>query len=267
MANKNPMENKILWIFLHPPRTGGGTLLNTLLKRVPKDEIISTSLVRYKLDSEKFDPKKVRFMIGHATYYGIHKLIPEKTPRYFIFLRDPAERIVSHYNAKMIHEKNLIPFGIWYKNQIKNEMVHVLDLKFKGSESTTIHTPRIFIPLIKKLNYKSFYFIQSIAFNLFGLTKRNKKTDFKKLENAKKLLDLCWFVSIIENSDEDIPFLLNKMGIKKAKWEKETLSKKVLILNDKLREKIYKENPLDVQLYKYALKVREEKLKLIKKSK
>lgn len=260
------MKDNSLWIFLHPPRTGGGTLLNTLLKRVPKEEILSTSLVRYNLDSAKFDKKKIRFMIGHATYYGIHKLVPEKTPRYFIFLRDPAERIVSHYNAKMIKETRLIPFNEWYKNQIKNEMVHVIDLKFKGSESTTINTPRIFIPLLKKLNYKSFYMLQSILFKILGLTKSNKNNDLKKLENAKKLLDFCWFVGIIEKSDEDIPFLLKEMGIKNAKWEKETLSKKVLILNEELRQKIYRENPLDLELYNYALKLRESKIKSLKKS-
>jgi len=160
----------------------------------------------------------------------------------------------------MIHEKNLIPFGIWYKNQIKNEMVHVLDLKFKGSESTTIHTPRIFIPLIKKLNYKSFYFIQSIAFNLFGLTKRNKKTDFKKLENAKKLLDLCWFVGILEKSEEDFKFLFDAIGLKNIKWKKsDDPYKEPQKINDELRQKIYKENPLDLKLYQYALKLNKEK--------
>lgn len=247
------MDKKKLWIFLHPPRTGGGTLLNILLLKVPKDEILSTSVIRYQKNPEKFDSKKIRFIIGHATYYGIHNLVPDKKPRYFIFLRDPAERIVSHYNAKMMKEKEPIPFDDWYKNQIKNEMVHVLDLKYRGSASTRIHTPNIFVPLLRKLNYRTTYLIQSIFFNVFGL---NKKNDPKKLENAKKLLDVCWFVGIIENSDKDIPFLLKEMGLKEAKWEKETLSKKILILDDVLRKKIYEENPLDWELYNYALKLR-----------
>src|SRR3989344_1488880 len=251
MANKNPMENKVLWIFLHPPRTGGGTLFNTLLKRVPKDEILSTSRLRYKLDTEKFDKNKIKFMVGHATYYGIHKIVPNKEPRYFIFLRDPAERIVSDYNLKMINEETPMPFGVWYKNQIKNEMTHVLDLKFKGSESTRIHTPKVFMPLIRKMNYKTFYFVQSIIFKIFRLDKSDKERDRKKLENAKKLLDLCWFIVIIEKSDHDIPFLLNKMGIKKVKLEKETLKKKVLIPDEKLKQQIYHDNPEDLELYRY----------------
>ena len=255
------MDNKTLWIYLHPPRTGGITLLNTLLNRIPKDEILSTSLVRYNLDPGKFDPGKLKLITGHATYYGIHKISPNKEPRYFIFLRDPAERLVSHYNAKMIDEKNPIPFDEWYKNQIKNEMVHFLNLKYKGSGSSRLHTPKILLPFIRKLNYKTTYLIQTIIFNLLGL---NRKNDSKKLENAKKLLDLCWFVGIIENSDEDIPFLFNAMGIKNAKWKKVTLSKKLIQVNDKLRKKIYDENPLDVELYKYALDLnRKQKLNKI----
>lgn len=247
------MDKKTVWIFLHPPRTGGGTLLNTLLVRVPKEEILSTSVIRYQKDPEKFDPKKIRFIIGHATYYGIHNLVPDKTPKYFIFLRDPAERLVSHYNVKMMKEQNPIPFDKWYKNQIRNEMVHVLDLKYKGSASTRIHTPNIFVPLLRKLSYKTTYMIQSVVFNILRL---NKRDDYGKLENAKKLLDACWFVGIIENSDKDIPYLLKEMGLKEAKWEKESLSKKILILDDKLRKKIYEENPLDWELYNYALKLR-----------
>ncbi len=250
------MDNKTLWIFLHPPRTGGGTILNTLLKRVPDNQIFSTSLVRYNLKPKQLDKNKVRFIIGHATYYGIHKLVPNRTPRYFIFLRDPAERIVSHYNAKMLHEKKLIPFNQWYKNQIKNEMVHFLNLKYKGSGSSRIPVPDFLLPLIRKLSYKATYIIQTIIFNLLGL---NNKNDSKKLENAKKLLDLCWFVGVIENSDEDVPFLFNAMGIKNAKWEKVTLSKKIIKVDDKLRKRIYKDHALDVEIYNYALKLNKGK--------
>ena len=258
------MYDEILWVFLHPPRTGGNTIIETLLKKFPREEIFMASLVRYDLDNVKFNPDKVRFMLGHATYYGIHKLVPDRKPRYFLILRDPAERIISHYNAKMQKEAKKIPFDQWYKNQIKNEIVHVLDLKFKGSPSTRIHTPKIFMPIVKRLNYKTFYFIQSVIFNILGLNKPNREGDTKKLENAKKLLDLCWFVAITEKSKADFKFLLESMGVKNPKWVDDGVSKKIVKYDENLKQKIYKENLLDVELYKYALKVREEKLKQIK---
>ncbi len=257
------MDDNILWILLHPPRTAGNTIIETILKNVPREEVFMTSLARYGLDTEKFNKDKVRFMLGHATYYGIHKLVPQRVPRYFILLRDPAERLVSHYNMKMQDEEKKIPFDKWYKNQIKNEMVNFLDLKFKGSESSRMRVPKFLLPLIQKVNYKKIYFAQTVAFNLLNL---NKKNDTKKLENAKKLLDLCWFVGITEKSNEDFKFILNSMGLKDIQYIDDGKSKKVVKVDNKLRKKIYKENPLDIELYKYALSLREKKLREIKKS-
>ncbi len=254
------MKSNDLWIFLHPPRTGGNTIIETIIKEYPKEEIYLPSVTRYQKNPETFNPNKVRFMLGHATYYGMHKLVPNKNPKYFVVLRDPAERLISHYNAKMQNEQNKIPFDKWYKNQIKNEMVHVLDLKYNGSPSTRINTPNMFMPLIRKLNYKTTYSLQTAYFKIKGL---NKKNDVKKLENAKKLLDACWYVAITEKSDKDFPFLLKSMGVKNTKYVNDGESKKILVLDDKLRQKIYQENPLDWELYNYALDLREKKLNQI----
>ena len=260
-------DNAILWIFLHPPRTGGNTIIETILKKFPREEIFMTSLKRYDLDTEKFDKNKVRFMLGHATYYGIHNLVPDKQPKYFVILRAPVDRLVSHYNFKMQEEKKKIPFDEWYKNQIKNEMVHFLSLKFNGSESSRIPTPRILMPIIKRLNYKSVYFIQTIFFKILRLNKPNKREGLKKLEDAKKLLDLCWFVGVAEKSKEDFKFILTSIGIKNPQWINDGVSKKIIKINEKLRQKIYNENPLDVELYNYAIKLREKKLAEIKNTK
>src|SRR3972149_560950 len=105
------MSKELLWIFFHVPRTGGNTISEALVKMRPKEEILLTSKVRYH--PEKIDYSKLRFIFGHATYYGIHKKVPNKEPRYFTFLRDPAERQISHYNIKMQYEKDIISFEEW----------------------------------------------------------------------------------------------------------------------------------------------------------
>ena len=115
--------------------------------------------------------------------------------------------------------------------------------------------------IIRKFSYKTNYFIQNIVSSILGIRKGGER---KKLENAKKLLNLCWFVGIAENSREDFGFLFKEMGLKKEKLEDVNASKKILELNDKLRKKIYDENPLDVELYQYALDLRDKKKKLIK---
>jgi len=274
------MDNNNLWIFLHPPRTGGNTIIETLLKKFPREEIFLPSVSRYQKSTKNIDSSKIRFILGHAAYYGIHKMVPNKEPKYFVILRDPVDRIISHYNAKMQNEKNKISFDEWYKNQIKNEMVHFLDLKYKGSESSRINIPKIFSPLIriipfanksvyegyknselsislnKKISYNKIYSLQTLLFKILGLTQSSNKNNYKKFENAKKLLDLCWFVGITEKSNQDFRFLLKAIGVQNPKWMDDGVSKKIIKIDNKLRKKIYEENPLDVELYNYALNLR-----------
>lgn len=258
------MKDNFLWIFIHPIRSGGGTILEYLRERVPEDEVSFTSEIRYNFsNAKKLNRDKVRFMLGHATYYGIHKLVPNKEPRYFIFLRDPAESVVSYYNAKMQELKEKIPFDVWYKNQVKDDLVNFLDLKYRGSESSRIHTPKIFVPILRKLNYKTFYFLQTLVSKFL---KTSRKNQLNKLENAKKLLDACWFIRILGlDEDADFRLLINAMGFKDSTWEKKTGTKNTLKVTPEIREKIYKENPMDVELYNYAVKLRKEKLSEIKK--
>jgi hypothetical protein len=250
------MGDNIVWVYIHPTRTGGQTILNTLEREIPPEQILSTSVRRYQKHPEKFDKNKIKFIVGHATYYGIHNLVPNKIPKYFVFLRDPAERMVSYYNAKMLETKEIIPFEGWYKDQMKNDTIHFLDLKYKGYASSRTPVPSIFMPIIRRLNYKSFFFLQTLALKFM---KKDKKTELKKLEYAKKLLDKCEFVGIIDNSDVDVPYLFALFGLKNKKWEKTTLSKKILKLDEELREKIYKDNPLDVELYRYALELNKKR--------
>jgi len=261
------MEDNILWIFIHPIRSGGNTLIEFIRVHAPKETIFMASNFRYgQKNFLPFDSKKTRFALGHATYYGMHKLSPKKESRYFTFLRDPAKRVISYYNAKMQETGKRIPFEKWYKGQMKNDLVHFLDLKYRGEASTRTPAPKIFMPIIKRLNYNVFFFLQTIVLKFMN---KSKKEEMKKLENAKKLLDLCWFVGIVENSKEDFKFLFRAMGFKNPKWndDRESISKKILKLDDELRKKIYKENPLDFEIYQYALKVRKEKLEQIKKQK
>ena len=255
------MKNNILWVFIHPIRSGGNTLIEFIKEKVPKEEYLLASVVRYQKNPEEINKDKIRFLLGHATYYGMHNLVPGKQPRYFIIVRDPAERVVDYYNAKMEMVDKKIPFDVWYKNQMKNDLVNFLDLKYSGSESTRVHTPKFFMPVIRRLNYKAFYFLQTLALKILKIKKEDER---KKLENAKKLLELCWFVGVLEKSKEDFGFILKQMRFKNPKWGNDAAVKiKTIEINDKIRQKIYEENKLDVELYKYALELRKKKIKEI----
>ena len=250
-----------LWIFLHIPRTGGNTISEVLIKKFP-EQVLLTSKIRYQKKPSKINKPKIRFILGHATYFGLHKSYPDKIPRYFTFIRDPAERIVSQYNQRMHEMKKEISFDEWHKNQVKNEMVHFLDLKFKGAESSSINTPRFFIPFLRGVNHKIIYTIYSLIFKLLGL---HKKNDFQKLKNAKKVLDSCYFIGLTKG-DDDYYKVLDLMGAKEKKLVMQGRPpKRVLMINENLREKIYKEHPLDLELYKYGLGLRNLRLNSLKR--
>ena len=248
------MENNDLWIFLHAPRTGGSTIIKYLTEAAPPGGVMMPSNLRYGEGKKNFDKSKVMFILGHATYWGMHKEFPGKNPKYFTFIRDPAERIVSYYNEKFkdYPEDKIVPFDKWYESQPKNEMVRFFNLKLQGSASSHIKVPKFltFLVRIIKGKYGAFNFLHS------SFRKISRQVSKEDLENAKNLLDRCDFVGIIENAKEDSKFLFDMIGIKCPEWERSSTYKKKLVTpTDEIRKKVYKDNPLDYELYNYALEL------------
>jgi len=273
-------KDNIVYIFLHLQRTGGTTVNGQIYKHLkPEEEFIHVGspwlteeqrkeIIPFEQRSLE-ERKKARVISGHGAYYGIHKLVPGKTIRYFTFVRDPAERVVSYYNGVYWGRTKKIPsFLEWYNVRRKNEMVHFYNSKFKGLKETA-PTPSFLLRLNEKVpgGEKRVFWLKSIfkKFNYFKL----KNKAYEELENAKKLLDLCWFVGEL-TQDQDIAFIFKSIGIPCEKWERYALSgdtktkqinplqrkiKKRFILDDETRKLIYKENPFDFKLYKYALEL------------
>lgn len=88
-------------IFLHVPKCGGTTLTNVLSQNFPQERCfhLSNSIAgsREKLASKpESERAKLKLIAGHLSY-GWHELLPGKS-KYFTFIRDPIDRIVSQYN-------------------------------------------------------------------------------------------------------------------------------------------------------------------------
>jgi len=74
------------------------------------------------------------------------------------------------------------------------------------------------------------------------------------------LLDNCWFVGLTERTDIIYPWLINVLG--GVDLEKNSnVNKRVYELTEGDREVIYSLNPLDVDLYSYAVRLFDEKYK------
>ena len=86
-------------LFLHIPRTGGSTLLRLLDRQYGGEAVLKahdavSADVVARLHAER--PARTRVIAGHF-YYGVHSRLAASC-RYMTFLRDPVERVVSHYH-------------------------------------------------------------------------------------------------------------------------------------------------------------------------
>ncbi|GAI20235.1 unnamed protein product, partial [marine sediment metagenome] len=154
MIKRNTGINKKkepLYIFLHVMKTGGTTIREHIVENFRKEEYLFLYLNKYPFLREKKDIKhyissltkkrrdKLKIIFGHRSYYGLHELFPDREVRYIAFLRNPIDRIISHYNFqrenlnKKVNLKRsrevilingkILPFGRrWFKqNEVFSE--------------------------------------------------------------------------------------------------------------------------------------------------
>jgi hypothetical protein len=91
-------ESLPLLVFLHIPKTAGSTLIDIIRRQHPPETILMEHQPTFDermqaLPRERID--QLRVMMGHL-WFGVHASVPRPVT-YSTFLRDPVERIVSHY--------------------------------------------------------------------------------------------------------------------------------------------------------------------------
>jgi Sulfotransferase family len=91
-------DNSPIDIFLHIPKTAGTTLVRILHRQYAKPGYVSikagTSFENAKLQVVR-EEERFRLVYGHVPF-GIHDAL-NRPVRYFTLVRDPVERVLSHY--------------------------------------------------------------------------------------------------------------------------------------------------------------------------
>jgi hypothetical protein len=192
--------------------------------------------------------KSIRYLYGHLTYYGIHDLF-DREPRYFIFLRHPVSRTLSHYNYlvskrpdrlkyfKIMEPKDnrILPFEEWLTMDIppaSNHMSWFLSRRIEGDWMSDYHS---------------------------HLATRGD------LENAEELLSRMYFVGLTETK-YDLDFIYYKLKIKRI-LQNQNVSKSQHIFPldpEILKNLILSRNKLDQELYDHAICLRKAKIATIK---
>jgi hypothetical protein len=227
--------------FLHNPKTAGGSLINLIRDNYDRMEIYSIhsnvlSDIKVELEKLTEERKKIlKLVYGHIEF-GVHDFFPGQQVRYFMFLRDPVKRIISHYNfAKsrpdhylhdIIHKNNMsledyVSSGIGL--ELNNGQVRLITAQFDPKK----------IPAIAEYGTNDTHLLD------------------EAVANIEKYFD---FIGIQEHFDESISYLSNMYGWKKKKELKINLGDYSNIsVSPKEIAVIEKYNILDIQLYQYGI--------------
>jgi hypothetical protein len=237
------MNNKIF--FIHIPKCGGTTLESILYKNYSKEKIYSVdenfkyrqNIIRYRAlpsnEKEKFE-----IVSGHMGY-GLHNYLEKKEEAsYITMLRNPFDRICSHYYFVLRQPKH-----------------YLYDAVVRGKMSIDEYVQS---KLSSELNNGQTRLLSSD--NGFDLDFKLKKTlDRNDLRRAKThLKNNFLFVGIMENFDLSLIILKHLLDLKSIYYYKKNVNKKndyKQFISNETFKLIEENNSLDLELYNFATEI------------
>lgn len=262
--------NNPIYIHCHIPKTAGATLNLNICHSLRKYRALATgscfrdhyfnchtkkyeffdgtkeSFQRYVNSLSPQQKKKIVYLYGHDSYYGIHKSFLSE-PRYFAFFRDPVKRAFSFYNFHITYLNNLAqhklfgklwtPQHYWYE-ALFSEVFYEKGKRKSFEEWASLLCENKY-PFIKTMN--------NFLIDL-GYTHQTK-------EGLEVNLDKFFFVGLTETFAEDSLFLYDQLGVNYFFSEKNDSTSVVTpaSVGVKVIKKLEKLLEADIDLYQRAL--------------
>jgi len=237
--------------FLHIPKTAG-TSLNFYIESLFRQEEVCPA--QYMTDIEiasKAFLSKYKYFRGHFSY-DIYKYLPEK-PIYITMLRDPVERVVSHFEYWKTHSKS------WSANHINSDLAN----KYEDQRKAVAHDLLYFVsgdhPRVKWLANLQTWKIASGSIDVDPASPN-------LLELAKEHLQEFAFFGITEYFSVSLVQLSHILGfaISDSSKRLNVNARRPAVKNipAKTLDAIMEHNQLDMELYRFALKAFKDKLVL-----
>lgn len=226
-------------IFVHIPKTGGRTVEAMLQRQYPTERTYDIygygSSISEAVEGLKNLPKKgkqqIKLIKGHYQF-GLHRILPQQCT-YITLLRDPIDRVISHYYYILTHHTHPL-----------HEVVNSRNLSLKDYVLNGIST---------ELDNGQTRLISGMEhLHEFG------RCDTDMLDAAKTNLQEHFAVAgLVERFDESLVLMKLELGWKNVYYDRRNVAnrrpQKIEIPSDTLTA-MRMFNELDLELYRYAEK-------------
>jgi hypothetical protein len=232
------MSNKSIPILIHIPKTGGTTIRTLLTMNYTKESMFLVSdggvvAINKILSKNVKNIEKFKIISGHFPY-GAHYHLNMKNPRYFVFLRNPVERMFSDIN----HVRR-VPEHLFY-----NEL--------GGGD--------LELDQVLELAKKHYYYNDTMTHYISGLY-FTRRADMSDLHRA---IDNLWkseLVGVSDRFEESQLMMAKKLGWKNIIGEKLNVANKKQLIDDALKKSANEVLTYDNSLYAVAQDIVEKNIK------
>ena len=228
--------NPYLYLYHHVPKSAGSTLIHHLDATLSPDESINLDVKLERKDDVRAHvlqahPRldRLRSVHGHRVFFGLHQIV-DREPRYYTFLRNPVDRVVSLYNFFADHPA-------------RRELMH------PGGELVPIQE---FIETFSAHNVSVRFLYAAMEGEMSPGYAIEHPSD-RHVAVASTFLDQCWFVGFVEDFDHDVACIAAAMGVAPPTVRRNASRPHFRIEDDPgVEKRILELNLPDVELYDYA---------------
>ena len=226
-------------IFMHIPKTAGSTILSVIAKqysaestfRIYGKDIENCKEILTDLQEERKD--KIKCLIGHIPF-GLHKYLPQETAIYLTMLRDPVDRVLSHYYYVLRSP------GHYFHKELVSKNISLEEYVMENKLSELNNGQVRLLSGIESVD--SVYGHGPVTESVFETAKHNLEVYFNG-------------VGLCENFDESLLMFKNLMGWKNVFYKKKNVTQKRPAKQDvpkHILQTIEQYNAFDLELYEFV---------------